>query len=51
MTIKELYEWATDHNVENFDLEIVLSNNTCKSINEYNLNIDRLYEEVMIDTE
>lgn len=49
MTIKELYEWAIDKNVENFDLEIVLSNCACKPIYEYDLNIDRLYEEVMID--
>ncbi len=49
MTIKELYEWAIDKNVENFDLEIVLSNSVCKSIYEYDLNIDRFYEEVMID--
>lgn len=51
MTIKELYEWAIDKNVENFDLEIVLSHSACKSIYEYDLSIDRFYEEVMIDIE
>ena len=50
MTIKELYEWAIDHNVENFDLEIELQSYTYKSVYESDLCIDRLHDEVTIET-
>ena len=51
MTIKELYEWAIDKNVENFDLEVDLEYGAYKSVYEDDLYIDRLYDKVAIDTE
>lgn len=51
MTIKELYEWAIDHNVENFDLEIDLEYHAYKSVYEDDLYIDRFHDKVTIDTE
>ena len=50
MTIKELYEWATDNNVENFDLEIVGRDYIIQPVREHDLFIDRLHEEVEIET-
>ena len=51
MTIKELYEWAEQNNVENFNLEIELQGVVWKSVCQYDLFIDRLHEKVTIDTE
>ena len=46
MTIKELYEWAIDHDVENFDIELETTHGVYKSVYEYDLEIDRLHETV-----
>lgn len=46
MTIKELYDWAEWHNVENFDIEIEITDNIYRSVYEDNLEIDRFHATV-----
>ena len=48
MTIKELCKWAEEHNVENFDIEIETQFGLYNSVYEYDLDIDRIYERVIV---
>ena len=53
MTIKELYEWAVNHNAENYDIEIRYRNGsgylyTTSTLYESDIEIDRLHEEVTL---
>lgn len=50
MTIKELYEWAVNHNAENYNVEIRYCDGlySTRTLYKSDIEIDRLFEEVTL---